>query len=527
MANPEKFLQEKYPDLPGSKPVEKAVQRELRKGEKGPQTKEARVQAYLDRIDKIISSGPKDKKGEPRGWRLLKNKLIREFSIKANDPDTLTKIAHSVYESEKKLAMEQGRGAEIALIEREAGKDGEVMEKYKGLVREKRDIQRQGLSAWLDYLKQNDAHHPAWFRYFVVRNLQKMGGMDKEKGEYAKRASGTIAPFPELNPEALGFVYRALAEGIKSDELTRQNMTEDELNEARRKQEKLARLIAEKDFAKLYAFAQIETAGHLNRESIEGQWVKYSHKSDHHILEKSLKGKSTGWCTAEGSAYTHLQGGDFYVYYTKGPTREYSEPRIAIRMENGQVAEVRGTNGRQELEPALIDIAQQKYHSLTGGEKFDKKSADMRRVTELVRKQKQDQDFTKDELAFLYEIKTPIEGFGYEKDPRINELKKERSVKADLSFVFSVPEKRISVSKNEALNGNIFFHYGGLYLGSLTSAEGLKLPEQIGGGLYLNSLTSAEGLKLPEQIGGDLRLGSLTSAEKNKLKKQYPNLKII
>jgi len=54
---------------------------------------------------------------------------------------------------------------------------------------------------------------------------------------------------------------------------------------------------------------------------------------------------------------------------------------------------------------------------------------------------------------------------------------------------------------------------GDLVLNGLTSAEGLTLPESVGGSLYLSSLTSAEGLTLPESVGGSLRLDGLTSAE--------------
>ena len=39
-----------------------------------------------------------------------------------------------------------------------------------------------------------------------------------------------------------------------------------------------------------------------------------------------------------------------------------------------------------------------------------------------------------------------------------------------------------------------------MYLFSLMSAEGLKLPKHIGGNLYLKGLTDAEGLKLPENF---------------------------
>ncbi|MBI5798561.1 MAG: hypothetical protein HZB10_01350 [Candidatus Yonathbacteria bacterium] len=206
---------------------------------------------------------------------------------------------------------------------------------------EKRDIQERTLGAWLDYLEQNDAEYPTWFRYFVVRNLQRMGTLDKEKGEYTKRTSHTIAPFPELNSEALGFTYRMFTTGIGHQELT----------DEPEKREDLAKLIAKKDFIKLYTFAQIETAGQLNRESIQGEWVKYEQGSDHHIIEQDLRGKGTGWCTAEGSAYSHLQGGDFYVYFTRGTSGTYSEPRVAIRMEGDHVAEVRGVTTIRSLNP--------------------------------------------------------------------------------------------------------------------------------------------------------------------------------
>ncbi len=434
------FLPEKYADLPGSKPVERAVQKGLREGEPGPETKTDRVEAYLNRLDTIVA--------DERGWELLKHKLIKEFAIATDDQDTLAKIAHGLYESEKKLTVEQGRGAEVAHLEQAAETD--IIAMYKGLVHEKRDIQERTLTNWLDYLQQNDAEYPTWFRYFVVRNLQKMGTMDKERGEYTKRTPLTVAPFPELNSEALGFVYRMLTTGIGNKEFTEA--------EEQAKRQTLEALIIKKDFAKLYTFAQVETAGSLNRRSIEGQWVKYDQGSDHHALEQTLKGKGTGWCTAEGSAYAHLQGGDFYVYYTKGSKGAYTEPRTAIRMENGQVAEVRGVNHRQELEPALLDIATEQYHALPGGEKFDKKSADMKQMTVLYDKSfKIDKEtgaktylnptLTKDQLVFLYEINSTIEGFGYEKDPRLEELREQRNPKGDAPIVLECEPSQIAWSK--------------------------------------------------------------------------------
>ena len=427
------LLEQKYPDLPGSKPVNRAVEKAKKDPERkfAPHARDERIQAYLDRLDKIVE--------DERGWELLKNKIIKDLTIDTKDKDTLTKIATGLYESEKRIAIEQGRGNDI--IKLGDNKNEEILDAYKNLAKEKGGIQVKSLNSWLDYLRQNDAQYPTWFRYFIVRNLSKMGTLDKEKGEYSKRTNYTVAPFPELNSEALGFVYRMLTTGIGNQEFTEENQ--------KQKRADLEKMIEKKDFVKLYTFAQIETAGSLNRESLKGEWVKYEQGSDYHILEDALRGKGTGWCTAEGSAPSQLANGDFYVYFTKGISGNYTEPRIAIRMQGDEIGEVRGVNHRQELEPALIDTAIEKYRSLPGGEKFDKKSADMKKVTELTRKQEKNEKFKKDDLVFLYEMNDSIDGFGYEKDPRIEELRKKRNKKEDMPIIFDCSPNQIAYGAEE------------------------------------------------------------------------------
>lgn len=438
------FLEKKYPDLPGSKPVERAVEQAKKdpKREFAPHTRDERIQAYLDRLDRIVAN--------EREWELLKNKIVKDFVIDLDDEETLFKIANGLYESEKKLILERGQGAHIGGLEQQVEEGGGVVEMYRDQVLEKRDIQEKTIRSWLDYLQVNDAHYPTWFRYFVVRNLQKMGTLDKEKGEYSKRTAYTVAAFPEINSESLGLVYRWLTVGIGNKEFVpKEGDTVDESKEKLRRRGELQKIIDKKDFVKLYTFAQIESAGALNRESLQGEWKKYSQNSDYAILEDALDGKGTGWCTATGSAQAHLNRGDFYVYFTKGKSGVFSEPRIAIRMEGNHVAEVRGVNHRQELEPALVDIATEKYHALPGGEKFDKKSQDMKRMTELSNKQDKKEQFTKDDLIFLYEINSPIEGFGYDRDPRITELIQTRDPKKDAPIIFDCNSSEIAWGERE------------------------------------------------------------------------------
>ena len=58
------FLAEKYADLSGSKPVERAVQKTLNEGAPGAKTKEDRVDRYIARLERVAFST--NERGERR-----------------------------------------------------------------------------------------------------------------------------------------------------------------------------------------------------------------------------------------------------------------------------------------------------------------------------------------------------------------------------------------------------------------------------------------------------------------------------
>ena len=171
-----------------------------------------------------------------------------------------------------------------------------------------------------------------------------------------------------------------------------------------------------------------------------------------------------------------------------------------------KIGEIRGVAPNQNLESEAEEVLDKKLAEFSDAEEYKQKSHDMKLLTQLEEKQNNNTELTKEELKFLYEVKTPIKGFGYQKDPRIKEIQDQRNIKGDLAFALDCSPEQISTTKEEALSGDIKFHYGNL---------------------DLRSLTSAEGLNLPESIGGDLYLSGLQPAEKEKLREKYPNLNII
>jgi len=469
----ETFLNRLYKDLHMSDEVMHTASVSDNKNEK--------VRKYLDRLEHIEDLAVNSKYN---GLELLKEMYYKKYIIKRND------VPESYFELQKKIALERGFGhIEISNNERNQMIDTIIEE------------QKKSLDTWLDYLLSKDSMYPEWFKYYAFQGMVKLGAYDKSTSSFNKRTNSTTSIFVDLNREALALVYDNLnnaLDGIVIDDKI------------------LQKLIEGGSFSKLYAYMlkKLDNSNKHIGDSNDGIWINYNQGSKPDQLVKSLEGKGTGWCTAGlETARSQLQLGDFYVYYTKDSNGEYKQPRIAIRMEGNKIGEIRGISEHQNLETEMEEVLDKKLEEFPDKDKYKKKVRDMEMLT-IIYKEYKDRDLTAQELRFLYEIDSKVDGFGYSKDPRIEEILKNRDFKEDLSKVFNCSKDEISNDKNDVLNGKkIVCFYGDLNLNELISAEDLILPNSISGSLSLGRLRNAEGLTLPNSIGRRLDLSGLESAK--------------
>ena len=473
----ERFLDKVYKDLHLSEIVMHTANKSDDKYQK--------IEKYMQRLEDVTKRASEHNK-----ISLIKRYYYKKYVIKEQN------VPESYFRKQEKIALDRGYGH---VKYDEKTKKQEI----EHIINE----QKSSLDTWLDYFFSKDTDmYPTWFKYYVFQGMLKLGYFDKEKNSYTKRTESTVKPFIELNREALSLIYSEL---IKV--LNKENIDDGKLNE----------LINNGSFSKLYSYAvlKLDSIKDDGFKSDDGIWKKYNKGSNPEILFNDINGKGTGWCTAGGieTARAHINGGDFHVYYTKDREGNYTKPRIAIRMNGNQIAEIRGIRENQNIEANMEKVVDKKLEEFPDKDKYEKKVKDMEMLTYIYTKHQNKGELAKSDLRFLYEIDDEITGFGYKKDPRIEEILNDRNVKKDLAFVLNCKEENISLTEEEALSGNIIYHYGNLNLRGLISAEGLKLPDRIGGYLDLRNLISAEGLKLPDKVGGDLILWSLTSAEGLKL----------
>lgn len=490
--------------------------------------KRERLLNYFNRLEKIHKrvSESKNKSDE----KLLKGFYYDLYVIKPED------IPESYFQNQVKLARERGYG-NIRLTN----------EDRKRMTDQVIEDQKHSLDKWIEYFlyDEESKSYEMWEKYWVFQGLQNLGKYDKKTYKFSKRDKTTVYPFPPVERE---FIFTTL------------HLMEDYIKD-KKGDEEIKSALGSGNFKMLYEYVikQSMLKDKLQSNTTSGKWVKYEQGSDYNILRDSLQGYYTGWCTAAGEnfAKSQLANGDFYIYYTLDNNGEAKVPRIAIRM-NGktEIEEIRGIADRQNMEPEMMPILEEKLKEFPDRDKYLKKEHDMKLLTLIDKKINNNIELTLNELKFLYEINSKIEGFGYEKDPRIDEIKSKRNIKKDYALIFDVKEEKVALSQEEweenpnkfkvlvsdlylwhlvKPNGLVLPHHinGSLSLSSLTNAEGLVLPQKIGnldlsgiispkglilprhidGNLFLDYLSSTEGLVLPQSVGGYLDIHNLDSAE--------------
>ena len=476
--------QNKWLDIIAKLYKELHMSKSAMKGMKDNDKKRDRILNYFERLEEVHEKVAKSKR--ENDVKILKKFYYDLYIIKKEN------IPDSYFETQRRIMKERGYG------------DIEITPDRKNmLINQIIEDQKKSIDPWIEYFlfDEEAKSYEIWEKYWVFEGLQKLGKYNKETLTFSKRDKSTSYPFPPVDKEAIFETIKLMEEYIKN------KTTDYEIKQA----------LGTGNFKALYEYSIKQIMNKkVSRKSnkTEGKWIKYEQGSDYNKLRDSLQTYYTGWCTAAGEnfAKNQLENGDFYVYYSLDEKGDAKVPRIAIRMKGkNKIREIRGIADNQNMEPEMIPILEEKLKEFPDRDKYLKKEKDMKMLTIIDNKVNKNEELTKEELMFLYEIEEKIEGFGWQKDPRIDEIRSKRNIKKDGATIYNVEENEVALRKEE-INKETKLYMESLYLNWLEQSENLILPEKINGDLGLNGLKTAEGLVLPKEINGSLSLNVLEIA---------------
>lgn len=394
------------------------------------------IRHYLDKMELIH----KKALSNPKYIEVIKNLYYEKYIIKRSD------IPHQYYHNYVNRLKDQGYGYITLTNELESQIQDEIIKN-----------QKESLDVWLNFLFSEDSqHYSMWSKFWAFQGMLKIGKYNFETKSFSKRRKDNISRFADLNENALKLSLEYIERYIKKKEID---------------DDGLKRIIKSGSFECVYGYI-IEL---LNSKVNEGVWVKYPKNSDPIPLVKSLRGYNIDWCTlGTKSASDHIKLGDFHIFYTKDLEGKYKVPRVAIRMVDNEIAEIRGIGEGQSVEPELEKIVEAKLNEFANKDIYYKKVKDMEYLTHIYMLYQEGKKLSAYNLRFLYEIDCTIDGFGYDKDPRIKEIIDSRNIRQDLATIFNCSINKIAMDEEELYSNpkEIICNYG-----NLKYREGMQFPK--------------------------------------------------
>jgi hypothetical protein len=481
--NPESgpdFLKDKYWSKAEFRDaVEKSAEKKRRAEEEISisQKPQENIPYYLERLEKVTQR--EDPKTHERGRLFLEKAIYSKYIIKPENisADYMKNIVLGNFAEQHGYDLADLRNEEIKqeILNQFQKETNQNFSDYLIPEDEQENVrkmithdQKARIDNWFDYLTSPEAQHaPAAFRYWAFAEMLKLGGYDENRHAFNKRTETTAATFPELDQQALALVF---------DEIQRKRTNEPSAvvanNEVR--QAEFKKLLESEDFGKLYAFS-LEHVNSLRLPSerliiSKGVWRQFPKGTPAKELTSTLQGFNTKWCIAgEGYAQNYLTHSDLWVYYSEDADGENSIPRACIvdSKEHG-ITEVRGIisdqESKQHLDDYITPVVEDKLKEMPGGEKWQTTMSDMRHLARIHLKHLQQIPLDKADLIFIYEINHQIQGSGYNRDPRIEELRRGRNPKEDAPIVLGCAPNEIAWSQNE-INEETRAYIGPLFPG--------------------------------------------------------------
>jgi hypothetical protein len=193
--------------------------------------------------------------------------------------------------------------------------------------------QKESLEKWVEYLRLSEYKLP--FKFLILKAVLNFN-YDLKQNKLFERGRDTIRNFTPFDAGSLAELNEKNSDFLLMD----------------------YNVIMNENSSKILNSQEVV------EQSGNGKWIKFNggKKTKPEDIEKNGNRlmnlvQNTYWCT-KSAGTSQLRGGDFYVYVTEANGEIF--PRIAVRMNEDKVGEVRGNkSSAQDLDAEMLPIAEE------------------------------------------------------------------------------------------------------------------------------------------------------------------------
>jgi hypothetical protein len=202
-----------------------------------------------------------------------------------------------------------------------------------GLINDIAKTQKESLDKWVDYLRLSEYKLP--FKFLMLKAVLNFN-YDLKQSKLFERGNDTIRNFTPFDAGSLAELNDKNSDYLLLDYSVLMNENS----------------------------IKILNSQEIVQQSGNGKWIKFNggKKTPPATIQQNGTRlmnlvQNTYWCT-KSAGTNQLRGGDFYVYVTESNGEIF--PRIAVRMNENNVGEVRGNkSSAQDLDAEMLPIAEE------------------------------------------------------------------------------------------------------------------------------------------------------------------------
>ena len=230
------------------------------------------------------------------------------------------------------ISTHQENGSSLEVIQKWRDSLDDKDERLK-IIQDIARTQKQSLDQWVEYLIQSE--YPIHFKYLILKAVLNYN-YDLKQDKLIERNEETIRNTTPFDAGSLAELFDRNSNYLLKDYNVIMNENSIKILNSR------------------------EVIG----ETTDGKWIRFKGGRNATSSEISTNAKelmqlvqNTYWCT-KNQGRNQLQGGDFYVYVTESRGEVF--PRIAVRMNEDNIGEVRGnSSASQDLDAEMLPIAEE------------------------------------------------------------------------------------------------------------------------------------------------------------------------
>lgn len=365
------FLKRHYWGIEEFRSIVESSAKKAKKVVKEPLSKnpEQKIPHFLDRLEAVLQ----DREGRSRKEGFSR-RIYSHFVIKPQDipEDYFRNVLLGNFAEKKGYQLEDLKNPQIRTqikkqFQQETNYDIDTYEIPKDQLEELTEQiisdQERSFDVWLNYLTSPEAeNYPRALKYWALAEAVKLGPYDSSKRKFSKREKNTVAPLPELNPQALALSFDFISKKYAGESISLPNLSKEQ-------KEALEKAIASESFASLYAwsleYVRLLRLPEQRLAETRGEWRVFPRGSDPKALTQQLQGFSTGWCiAAEGTAQSYLTKSDIHIFYSLDEKGKPTIPRAAIVTDGETISEVRGIANSQNIDSYITPTVDSKLKQM-------------------------------------------------------------------------------------------------------------------------------------------------------------------